>query len=153
MKIVLSLGSNEGDKEANINKALELLDLKNPKVSEGFHNKALLPKNAPKEWDMEFINICISAETDKTAQETLQQIHKIEDKLERNRTRGIWSPRTVDIDIIYYGNEIIKEAHLQVPHKLMHKRDFVLIPLQEIEPDFIHPIFKLTTKELLASLD
>ena len=64
-----------------------------------------------------------------------------------------WGPRTIDLDIIFYGQEIIDEGDLQIPHPEAHKRRFVLEPLSEIAPEFIHPVFKISIKELLKNTE
>jgi 7,8-dihydro-6-hydroxymethylpterin-pyrophosphokinase len=83
-----------------------------------------------------------------TPEDILLKIHKIEKKLGRiNLIR--WGPRTIDIDILFYNNEIIKKPDLEIPHSELTNRNFVLIPLQEIIPDFVHPVLNKTINDLL----
>ena len=63
-----------------------------------------------------------------------------------------WGPRIIDLDIIFYGDEIINDPNLKVPHPEAHLRRFVLEPLKEIAPEFIHPVFKVTVTELLRDI-
>jgi len=95
-----------------------------------------------------FLNQVIAIETEFSANKVLQDILKIELVLGRIRGQR-WGSRIIDIDILYYNNEIIHSEDLQVPHPYIQERNFTLIPLSEISPDFIHPIFKKTNKDLL----
>lgn len=103
---------------------------------ENFINVAALYPLA-KEWD---------------AIEVLKLIIDIETKLGRERFEK-WGPRTIDIDIIFFDDELVKNKVLEIPHPLMHERRFVLQPLVDIVPDFVHPGFGLTVNELMAKLD
>ena len=95
-----------------------------------------------------FLNQVIAVETELSAQRVLQDILKIELVLGRIRGQR-WGSRVIDIDILYYNNDIIHSEDLQVPHLYIQERNFTLIPLAEIAADYIHPIFKKTNKELL----
>jgi 2-amino-4-hydroxy-6-hydroxymethyldihydropteridine diphosphokinase len=95
-----------------------------------------------------FLNQVIAVETKLSAQRVLQDILKIELVLGRIRGQR-WGSRVIDIDILYYNNDIIHSEDLQVPHPYIQERNFTLIPLAEIAADYIHPIFKKTNKELL----
>ena len=101
-----------------------------------------------------FLNACVLVETSLPARECLQQTQLIEKELGRSHKteNGLYQDRTIDIDILFYDNEIIDDVDLKVPHPLMHQRKFVLEPLAEIAPDFIHPQLHQSCKNLLISL-
>lgn len=97
-----------------------------------------------------FFNIAILINTDFTAVELLQRILEIEKIMGRVRdnSKG-YTSRIIDIDILFYNNEIIKETDLEIPHPLIQERRFALLPVMDISPKFVHPIFNLTIEELL----
>jgi len=134
----LSLGSNLGDKEANIKKALELLDsspgVQVKKVASFYRTTPLYkPKQ---DW---FINTAAEIETSLSPHELLSLFQDIEKKLGRGITTERWGPRTVDLDLLLYGNDKICTSDLVVPHPRMNERAFVMVPLAEIAPDLIVP--------------
>lgn len=95
-----------------------------------------------------FLNQVLKIETPLNSYDLLVSILQIEKALGRIRKER-WAPRTLDIDILYFNDEIIVTRELKIPHKEMHRRNFVLIPLAEIAPDFRHPVFNITNKDLL----
>ena len=102
------------------------------------------------ESDENFLNSCIEIETELSAWEVLKKLQKIEVDLGRlEKTKGKNESRTIDLDIIFYGSEIINIPGLNVPHISYLKRDFVLIPLLQIAPLYIDPIRNLTIKQLI----
>lgn len=98
-----------------------------------------------------FLNCVVALETVKTPRELLTHALAIEKGMGRRRTRGK-GPRTIDIDILLFGDWVIDEPGLKVPHPAMHERRFVLAPLLEIAPGVLHPAIKKTARELLAAL-
>ena len=88
--------------------------------------------------------------TDLDVQEVLEKIQKIEAELERTRERK-WHARTLDIDIIFYDDQVIENEILTVPHRHLHERNFVLIPLSEIAPKFRHPVLKKSIEQLVEA--
>jgi 2-amino-4-hydroxy-6-hydroxymethyldihydropteridine diphosphokinase len=86
-----------------------------------------------------------------SARDLLIELLEIESDMGRVR-KGTWDPRPIDLDILLFGQEIIEEKGLSVPHPLMHVRRFVLVPMTEIEPGLVHPILGLTMEELLDKL-
>jgi 2-amino-4-hydroxy-6-hydroxymethyldihydropteridine diphosphokinase len=99
-----------------------------------------------------FINAVVEIKTELPARELLKTLQKIEKKMGRERSiKG--GPRIIDLDIIFYGHEIIREKGLTVPHPEMHKRRFVLEPLNEIASYFIHPVFGVSVRGLKERLD
>lgn len=95
-----------------------------------------------------FWNWCFSITTDLPAYAVLSKIHDIEQKMGRTRMQK-YAPRTIDVDILFYGNEIIQQKNIVVPHPHLHLRQFVLVPLAEIAELFVHPIFNKNIRELL----
>ncbi|MCX8033876.1 MAG: 2-amino-4-hydroxy-6-hydroxymethyldihydropteridine diphosphokinase [Thermodesulfovibrio sp.] len=148
-RVYLLLGSNLGDRAKNIEIAIS--ELKNCGLTisrrSSFYNTSPWGyKEQP-----EFLNIAIECFTSLSPFALLEEIKKIEKKMGRKDTIR-YGPRIIDIDIIFYNNLILKTDKLIIPHPLMHKRDFVLKPLCEIAPDFVHPDLKLSVKELLDNL-
>lgn len=147
-KAYLSLGSNLGEKDKNLSKALRYIN-----VSIG-HLVDLSGIYETEPWGFEtnekFLNMVIEIVTDLTPQEVMERCLEIEAKLGRVRssTEG-YSSRTIDIDILYYDNLVISEEKLIIPHPHMQNRRFILEPLCEIAPTLIHPALGLSSNELL----
>ena len=87
-----------------------------------------------------------------SAEELLEQLLAIEKKMGRERVQP-WGPRTLDLDILLFGNEIIDKPHLKVPHPLMQTRRFVMIPLSQIAPDVVHPLLGSTMRQIQCALE
>ena len=100
----------------------------------------------PDQYD--FLNQAVQVKTSLSPTQVLEIILSIESDLGRQRNEK-WDARTIDIDILYFGNQIINSSNLLVPHASLHLRKFALIPLVELAPDFIHPIFKKSNRVLL----
>ena len=132
-----SLGSNLGNRRSFLNRAckeLEMMSLKNFRVSNIFESKPLLEMKQPN-----YYNIVVSGSTDLNPFELLKNCQKIENSLGRERFEK-WGARNIDLDILSYGNKIIDTEELKIPHPEIEKRSFVLIPLLELSPNWIHPI-------------
>lgn len=147
-RIIFGLGSNLGDRKKNILQSIDFLelslDLKSLKKSEFLANKALLKENAPKEWDLEFLNLALSADIDLqafTPEKILEIIKKIETDIGRVlQPVGTWAPREIDIDILAIDDLIIDLDHkLHIPHPALLERDFFIKTFAEIEPDWRYP--------------
>jgi len=98
-----------------------------------------------------FVNCAVELKTEMSAAELLEGLLQIERDMGRERVQPK-GPRNIDIDILLFGNEIVDEEGLKVPHPAMHERRFVLAPLAEIAPDVIHPVFMRSASEMLSAL-
>ena len=149
--VYLGIGTNKGFREKNILTAIKLLrnikEIKLLKVSN-------LLKNPPQEGIKNgyFLNGAIKLITSLTPLELLKVCKKIERKLGRNLRPGKKIARVIDLDILFYGNEIINTEELTIPHRMIEKRYFVLIPLMEISENFVHPALKKSVSELYSEL-
>ncbi|MDA8085457.1 MAG: 2-amino-4-hydroxy-6-hydroxymethyldihydropteridine diphosphokinase [Nitrospiraceae bacterium] len=148
----IGIGSNLGDRLQNCRKALKLLEQR------GIRIKAVSGAHVTKPWggrevagQPDFINMAAVVETDLAPMKLLQTLFQVENEMGRVRVRK-WGPRIIDLDILLYGGEIIDQPGLKVPHPLMHEREFVLMPLAEIAPEAVHPVFKKTVRQLLEEL-
>ena len=100
-----------------------------------------------------FLNVVVEIKTNLTAQDLLLKCQNIEKTLGRNRKKEKrWGERPIDIDIIFYGNEIINSETLIIPHCRMHKRAFVLVPMLELIPDFTHPVLNKNISQIYEEL-
>jgi 2-amino-4-hydroxy-6-hydroxymethyldihydropteridine diphosphokinase len=151
----LSIGTNLGNKESNLDHAIEKIEeyigriLRYSSIYEtepwGFQAKN------------EFLNMAVMVETDLIPSELLEKVLNIESLLGRVRSKkhytSAYSSRIIDIDILLYDNIIINEPDLKIPHPLMHHRKFVLVPLCDIAPEIIHPVLKKPFRTLLENCD
>ncbi|MFH1429460.1 MAG: 2-amino-4-hydroxy-6-hydroxymethyldihydropteridine diphosphokinase [Candidatus Margulisiibacteriota bacterium] len=149
--VFLGLGSNLGDREKNIEEAiLALNDLEFTEVIKHSSNYETQALDAP-EGTPDFLNAAVEIETELSPADLLEETKAIEIKLGRTQKNSV-APRTIDIDLLLYNDEIILDENLTIPHPLMHERHFVLSPLNEIAPDFLHPILEQPVCELLSDL-
>ena len=146
--IYLGIGSNLGNRIKNITKAKYFLDLNGINItkSSSYYETLSWPDpNKPK-----FINIVVQSNTIESPEKLLKIFKSIEKKLGRKK-KSKNSPRTCDIDLISYNQKILT-GNITIPHKRMHRRNFVLIPLFDIEKDWMHPVKKTNIKKLIYSL-
>jgi 2-amino-4-hydroxy-6-hydroxymethyldihydropteridine diphosphokinase len=143
-RVFLGLGSNIGDKEDYINKAiafiLELYTIK--KISHLYLTEPV--GNIKQDW---FLNCSVEIETDVDPNKLLSTVKLIERKLGRTKTVKN-GPRTIDIDILFYADYILKTKSLVIPHPLLQERLFVLQPMMDIDPTLIHPVLKKSIHDL-----
>jgi 2-amino-4-hydroxy-6-hydroxymethyldihydropteridine diphosphokinase len=147
-RVCLSLGSNIGDRAANLEAAIAALSgtgFRVSKVSSFYETEPV--DYLQQDW---FLNCVVEGETELPAVTLLARLRDIEKRMgsEKVIAKG---PRILDIDILLYGDETIATPELQVPHPRMTQRRFVLVPLAEIAPDVTHPAWHGTAKELLAT--
>lgn len=148
-EVFLGLGSNLGDREKNLEQAQARLGsfLKIARVSSIYETEPVGIKEQP--W---FLNMVISGTTALNPVDLLRSVKKIE--TEMGRTEGLrFGPRPIDIDILIYDRLIELSPALTIPHPRLHERAFVLTPLSEIAPDFVHPRLRLRIRDLAARLE
>lgn len=149
VKVFLGIGSNIDPKSKNLRDALKIISnfTKINRVSSVYKSVSLL-----RDAQDDYFNIVIDTTCDFAPDKLLKVLKSVEKKLGRKDAER-WSSRIIDIDILDYNNEIIESEHLKIPHPEMQKRSFVLYPLKEINPDYIHPILKMSVDELISKLD
>jgi 2-amino-4-hydroxy-6-hydroxymethyldihydropteridine diphosphokinase len=144
----LSLGSNLGDREAQLREAIRRLNETGRVVSVSSFYETEPVEITDQPW---FLNCAVAVETEKTPQALMAAILAIEKEMGRKRVQKK-GPRTIDLDILLFGNEVIESSNLIIPHPAMHQRRFVLEPLAEIAPQAPHSTLGKTVRELLDSL-
>jgi 2-amino-4-hydroxy-6-hydroxymethyldihydropteridine diphosphokinase len=148
----LGIGSNLGNRRKNIELALSHLkkdrDIKVRKVSRLYETEAI---GGPPQG--KFLNGAIELDCKLSPQKLLHRLKGIELKLGRTKLQEKWGPRPIDLDILLFGDLVLKEKNLKIPHPLMDKRIFVLKPLCEIAPCVVHPLKKKTIAELLKKVE
>jgi 2-amino-4-hydroxy-6-hydroxymethyldihydropteridine diphosphokinase len=144
----LSLGSNLGDRTANLNAAITALGELGTVVATSSYYETEPVKFAAQPW---FLNCAVRLRTQKMPKQLLSAILELEKEMGRRRIQKN-GPRLIDIDILLFGNSVIDTKTLAVPHPEMHQRRFVLEPLAEIAPEIWHPVFERTIRELRDAL-
>lgn len=144
----LSLGSNLGDRKANLHAAIERLAALGEvmAVSSVYETEPVELAHQP--W---FLNCAVALQTEKMPKQFLAALQSIEKAMGRQRTQPK-GPRVIDLDILLFGNSVVDTAGLTIPHPALHQRRFVLEPLAEIAPEQRHPVFKRTIRELRDAL-
>ncbi len=146
-KAYLLIGGNMGDRLANLNEAINQIRVwagTIEKISSLYETAAWGNTQQPA-----FLNQALLINTTHSANQLMSILLEIENKLGRKRNLPM-GPRTIDIDIIYFNDDVIKDKELNIPHASMIKRNFVLVPLVEIAPDYLHPVFNKSNSALLS---
>ncbi len=149
--VFLGLGSNVGKREKNIETALDHLqshpEITLIQISTQYETIAVSQYQQPN-----YLNSVAKIATFLTPMELLDITESIEQTMGR-ATKGMGDPRIIDIDLLFYNDDIISTDRLTIPHALAHERLFVLNPMNDIAPDYLHPILNQTMSELRADLD
>ena len=146
---VLSLGTNMGNRLSNLSEALRLLE----EIPCRILKLSSVYETAP--WgnteQSSFYNQVLEIETSADAEKLIAEILRIEKVMGRTRAKK-WEPRLIDIDILFFNEEIIERENLHIPHRYLHERRFILEPLNEILPGLHHPVLKQSIQQLLKEL-
>ena len=148
-KAYIGVGSNLGDKVANCQAAVEKVDSL-PGCSVRARSGLYRTEPVDVEDQDWYVNGVIRVDTDLPARDLLMELLAIEASMGRVRKQK-WEARIIDLDILLYGNHRIKEEDLIIPHPLMHSRRFVLVPLNQLDPDLMHPVSGRTIWQLLRA--
>ena len=145
--VFLGIGTNIGNREKNLKYAIISIN----KFIGTILKTSCIYETEPWGFNTEdqFLNMVIEVETNLSPSALLLMINRIETLLGRNRNEKKYVSRAIDIDILLYKDQIINDGNLEIPHPLMHKRKFVMVPLNEIASDFEHPVFKKSIASLL----
>ena len=143
---ILGLGSNLGDRLGYLRRAIHLLkSLKSQGVpfeietiSPIYESEALLPPDAPSNWNLPFLNLALKCQSALSPGELLREVKAIEEKMGRI-FRGHWAPREIDIDLLALGQTVITEERLSIPHRSLMERPFAVLPMADLLPEWIHP--------------
>lgn len=142
--VILGLGSNTGDRLANLRRARDLLSrlpkLKIEQVSPLYLSNALLPEKAPDSWDQPYLNLAMRCETSCEPHDLLQQLKNIEYTIGRKPLKRHWGPRVMDIDILAWDGRMLRDELLQIPHAHLPERPFALWPLADLAPTWVYPV-------------
>lgn len=145
-KVYLLLGTNIGDLEENLHRAIELIaarEIKINKVSRTYKTKPWGVTDQP-----DYLNVALEIESDLPAPELLQVFKRIEEDMGRPQTKEKWQPRVIDIDILFWGDHVVEHPDLKIPHREFFNRPFAMKILAEIAPAFTPPGSKATLQEL-----
>ena len=145
--VYIGIGTNLGNREKNCRKALEGLEeigIRVTKRSSLYETDPWGVKDQPP-----FINMAVETETALLPADLLEKLKAIETTMGREKTYR-WGPRVIDLDILFYDDLVVDTGSLKIPHPRLHERAFVLEPLSEIAPEFIHPVMGRSIKELLG---
>lgn len=144
--VYLSLGSNLGDRRGNLERGLEELGKRGMAVAKRSSIYETEPVEVSED-QPDFLNLACEIGTDLDVEEVFHACKGVE-RLTGRRRKGDKTPREIDVDILFYGQEVIDSPHLKIPHPGLYRRNFVLIPLEEIAPEFKDPATGKTIQEL-----
>jgi len=148
--VFIGIGTNRDNRKENCETAVRIIA--------SHKDTAIIKKSSLYETDAwgegspdNFLNCVAKIKTGKNVFDFFSLLQLTENKISKQK-EGFWGPRNIDIDLLFFGQEIINEPELKVPHPFLHLRRFVIEPLSEIAPDFIHPIINQSIKVLLKNL-
>lgn len=150
-RVILCIGGNLGERLENIEETRDFITFNIGDItmaSAVYESPAWGMEGAP-----DFLNQILLVETALSPALLLSEIKELEDFYGRDRRPGIYKSREMDVDILFFDEEIIEEEKITIPHPRLHERRFVLTPLNEILPDFIHPVLKKSISKLLADCE
>lgn len=143
MKCYIGIGTNLQNRKKNIERAIQLLEsspeVKKTKLSPIVENPALVPENAPIDWQKPYLNAVLEVEWSASAPELLNYLKEIEKQMGRSETAARWSPRLIDLDLLLFGQEQLKHPQFEVPHKEMWNRSFVLDAIKHLNSEIKIP--------------
>jgi 2-amino-4-hydroxy-6-hydroxymethyldihydropteridine diphosphokinase len=150
MLAYIGIGSNLGDKLENCRRAMEAIgaDARNRLVGRSRFYRTEPVGKKDQEW---FINGVVAVETTMSPAELMEFLLSVEKGMGRIRQER-WGPRVIDLDILFYGDRVLDEEGLQIPHPRLHERRFVLAPLKDMAPGLLHPVFHRTVSQILEEL-
>ena len=146
----IGIGSNVGDRVENLRQALKYLDgiMSLERLSATYETAPRYVIDQPS-----FLNMAVGGDTPLEPLLLLEQLKKIEIDIGRVPTEERYGPRAIDLDILFYGSDVVNEPGLSIPHPLMAEREFVLRPLADIAPNFRHPVIGRSVAEILSMLE
>ena len=150
-RVFIGIGSNLGERRSNCREARQrIAQMPKTRVVKESSLYESEPHGNAKTW---FANSVIEVETEMTSPELLKKLLAIEEEMGRKRVKGKkWGSRIIDLDILFFDNEIMNKRNLRIPHPRLQDRRFVLLPLSELAPQLIHPSLNVSVSELLATV-